>query len=130
MSFYMPNSNLSHTYNSNRATSDFEESASSLIFDLETRRYDAMLSGDVKALNSIFADSLNYMHSNAVLDNKDEYINKISTGRIAYLSINAFDVDIGARDDHALLFVHLCAQAVLDVKLGRDSCRESGCRTV
>src|SRR3546814_15751249 len=112
MCFYIPSSNLSHTYNSNRATSDFEESASSLIFDLETRRYDAMLYGDVKELNSIFADSLNYMHSNAVLDNKDEYINKISTGRLAYLRINAFDVDIGACDDHALVFGILRAEVV------------------
>src|SRR3546814_4457985 len=82
MSFYMPNSNLSHTYNSNRATSDFEESASSLIFDLETRRYDAMLSGDVKALNSIFADSLNYMHSNA---RSEEHTSELqSLMRISY----------------------------------------------
>src|SRR3546814_12260606 len=82
-----------------------------------------MLSGDVKALNSIFADSLNYMHSNAVLDNKDEYINKISTGRLAYLSINAFDVDIGACDDHALVFGNLRAEVVSDGKQRNLDCK-------
>src|SRR3546814_19381076 len=98
MSFYMPNSNLSHTYNSNRATSDFEKRESSLIFDLETRRYDAMLSGDVKALNSIFADILNYMHSIAVLDNNDQYIIKLYTGRLQYISITAFQVEIRSKN--------------------------------
>ncbi|WP_184095481.1 nuclear transport factor 2 family protein [Sphingopyxis panaciterrulae] len=87
-----------------------------LIVDLEVSRYNAMLSKDYKVLNNILSDDMHYMHSNATSDSKDEYITKISSGQLRYLSINASNVDIQVCGDHALVLGHLRAEVVSDGK--------------
>jgi ketosteroid isomerase-like protein len=119
---HMSNANLTHAY-SVRARSDLATSRTALIFDLETRRYDAMISGDVASLEKMFANDLHYMHSNAMPDSKTDYLTKIAAGRLAYNAISASDVVIRAGDDHGLVLGHLRAEVVSDGKPRTLDCK-------
>jgi ketosteroid isomerase-like protein len=46
----------------------------------EDRRYQAMLDGDLEALDALCADELSYTHSNGVRDTKAEYFGKLREG--------------------------------------------------
>ena len=54
---------------------------------LEDRRYRAMLTGDVAALNDLCSDDLIYTHSKADYDNKRSYLHKVGTRYFTYLEI-------------------------------------------
>lgn len=55
------------------------------IHDLERQRHDAMLQGDVQALDALFADEFVFTHSDGVRDSKDVYLGKIRN-RVFYFS--------------------------------------------
>jgi hypothetical protein len=52
----------------------------------EDRRYQAMLEGDLAALEEMFADELSYAHSSGARDTKDEYLGKLRTRYYVYKS--------------------------------------------
>jgi hypothetical protein len=52
---------------------------------LEKRRFDAMIRRDTILLASLLADSLTYIHSSGVMDNKKSFIKDIGSGRITYI---------------------------------------------
>lgn len=54
---------------------------------LEKRRFEAMVHRDTSTLSGLLADSLVYIHSSGVIDNKNAIIKDIGTGRITYLFI-------------------------------------------
>lgn len=54
---------------------------------LEKRRFDAIIHRDTTLLSSLLDDSLTYIHSSGVLDNKKSYLKDIGSGRITYLFI-------------------------------------------
>jgi hypothetical protein len=54
------------------------------VLDAEDRRYQAMLAGDLAALEEMFADELSYAHSSGVRDTKDEYLGKLRSGYYVY----------------------------------------------
>ena len=101
---------------SNYPMNDRETYIFNVVFNLEVRRHQAMLSKDVKFLDRVFAQEMHYMHSNSTADSKEEYIAKISNGKLAYLSISATDVDIRVNGSYALVLGHLCAEVVSDGK--------------
>ena len=64
------------------------------IIALENRRFEAMIKGDVNALEEILADDLIYTHTTARLDTKTSFIEAISSGRSNYQSFERDDVKV------------------------------------
>lgn len=56
----------------------------------EEQRRQALLAGDMAALEALLSDGLVYVHSTAVRDGKDSYLAKLRGGGLKYLSL-AFD---------------------------------------
>ncbi len=54
---------------------------------LEKRRIEAMTHRDTTLLSGLLADSLIYIHSSGVIDNKSSFLKDIASGRITYLFI-------------------------------------------
>ena len=54
---------------------------------LEKRRFESMVHGDTTLLSSLLSDSLTYIHSSGVIDNKKSFLKDISSGHITYLFI-------------------------------------------
>jgi hypothetical protein len=50
----------------------------------EERRYQAMVDGDLAALEQMFADELSYAHSSGARDTKAEYLEKLRTRYYVY----------------------------------------------
>ena len=57
------------------------------ILALENRRIEAMLKGDVQALEEILAEDLGYTHTTARLDTKASFIDAVKTGKSVYNSL-------------------------------------------
>ena len=56
---------------------------------LEKQRIAAVLAHDENALGQLLSDSLVYCHSTGEIDTKKSYINRIATGQVRYISIEA-----------------------------------------
>jgi len=51
---------------------------------VEQRRFDAMVRGDVAALDEILADELTYVHATATFETKAEFLRRLRTGELKY----------------------------------------------
>jgi hypothetical protein len=54
---------------------------------LQKRHFEAMIHRDTTLLSGLLADSLVYIHSSGVIDNKSSLMKDIASGRIVYLFI-------------------------------------------
>src|SRR6266550_2961252 len=57
------------------------------IMALEKKRFDAMIHQDTTQLKGMLADSLTYIHSSGIIDNKASFMKDIASGRIKYIFI-------------------------------------------
>jgi len=57
------------------------------LIGLEKRRFDAMIHRDTTLLSNLLADSLAYIHSSGIIDNKKAFLKDIGSGRITYIFI-------------------------------------------
>ncbi len=57
------------------------------LISIEKRRYDAMVHKDTALLKVLLADSLTFIHSSGVIDNKISFLKDIGSGRITYMFI-------------------------------------------
>ncbi len=76
------------------------------IIELENKRVEAMINGDVQALENILADDLIYTHTTARIDTKSSFIEAISSGRSNYRSIERKDVNVRQFGDSAVVTGH------------------------
>jgi len=76
------------------------------IIALENRRIEAMIKGDIQALEEILADDLIYTHTTARLDTKTSFIEAISSGRSKYRSVEREDVKVRQFGDTAVVTGH------------------------
>lgn len=76
------------------------------IIALEDRRVEAMIKGDVQALEEILADDLIYTHTTARIDTKASFIDAISSGRSNYRSVERKDVKVRQFGDSAVVTGH------------------------
>ena len=60
------------------------EDTMALIAQLEDRRYEAMLRGDVATLDHLLDDRLRYVHSNGSADGKASYLDGFRKGVWSY----------------------------------------------
>ena len=58
----------------------------------EIRRFEAMVRGDVAALDDILAEDLTYTHATGVFETKAEFIAKLKSGQTKYESFTPEDV--------------------------------------
>jgi hypothetical protein len=54
---------------------------------LEKRRFEAMIRHDTTQLSGLLADSLIYIHSSGIIDNKCSFLKDIASGHVTYLFI-------------------------------------------
>jgi hypothetical protein len=71
---------------------------------LEKKRFDAMKRGDTTQLASLLADSLIFIHSSGVIDNKVSFLKDIGSGRITYLFILPEKVTVVVDGNYAWIF--------------------------
>jgi hypothetical protein len=76
------------------------------ILALEDRRIEAMVAGDVQALEEILADDLIYTHTTARLDTKASFIDAVKTGKSNYKSVDRKDVEVRDLRDTAVVTGH------------------------
>ena len=60
----------------------------------EDARYAAQTSLDYSALERLLADDLIYIHSSAVVDNKQSYIDSMRNGSVKYLAMKRSEVQV------------------------------------
>jgi len=80
-----------------------------LVLALEERRRQALLSGDLPALQGLLADDLVYVHSTGACDRKDSYLNKLSGGSLKYLELNCSDLQVQPLQRAAVVSGHMAA---------------------
>jgi hypothetical protein len=61
--------------------------------DVDARRRQAMIDGDVAALREIFADGLRYGHANGEVHPKEELLGLLGSGRIDYRAIRVEEIE-------------------------------------
>jgi hypothetical protein len=64
------------------------------VLALEERRRQALLAGDLPALQGLLADGLVYVHSTGVCDPKATYLAKLSGGSLKYLVLNFSNLQV------------------------------------
>lgn len=60
----------------------------------ETRRFEAIVRGDVAALDGILSDDLSYTHATGVHETKAEFIGKLKSGQLRYESLTPEDMHV------------------------------------
>jgi ketosteroid isomerase-like protein len=83
------------------------------IRELEERRRIAMLAADVGTLDRLFAAQMAYTHSNAAIDNKAEYLDKLGNGHFDYRELAFLDQDIRLAGDAALVTGRMTGEVVI-----------------
>ena len=91
------------------------------IFAYEDRRFAAMASGDLEALASLLDDELHYVHANGMVEDKREFLRKLSDGERRYLGFRA--VERTCRRDGDFAFVFGEAEVEVDRAAGRLNSR-------
>lgn len=67
---------------------------------------DALVKSDIAGLERIYADELNYTHSNGSVDTKKSYIDKIRSGQTKYESMKREDIVVRVYGNTALVTCH------------------------
>ena len=60
----------------------------------EQRRYDAMVGGDVAALEEILSEDLTYVHATATFETKTEFLRRLRTGELKYQAMDPESQDV------------------------------------
>jgi hypothetical protein len=80
------------------ATGDAERLAS-----LDERRRATLVSRDMAALEEFLSDNLVHIHASGVQDSKVEFIEKVSTGRLLFVSVDCENLQTWLHGDLAVL---------------------------
>jgi ketosteroid isomerase-like protein len=83
---------------------------------LERERVQAMLAGDVAALDALISDGLVYLHSSGGRDSKASYLAQLRDGTIRYQRIAEPDPEVRLAGDTAVVFGRMDADVVRDGK--------------
>jgi len=70
------------------------------LLGLEERRRNAMLAGDVDALQALFAPDLQYAHSTGVVDSRDSLLSRLTSGDSVYQHL-VFEKLVVTATEHA-----------------------------
>lgn len=67
-------------------------------------RQNALLKADIEALDALFADDLIYLHSTAVADDKQFFLDGLRSGKTKYLTIAYQPAEYRLGGNYALIF--------------------------
>lgn len=87
------------------------------IFEVEDRRFRAMAANDLKTLDVLLPDDLHYVHANGAVEDKAEFLRKLSSGERIYRRFEA--VSRVARHENDFTFVFGDADVEVDRAAGR-----------
>ena len=73
------------------------------ILALEDKRYAAMTTNDLAALEALFHDEMIYTHSSAVVDTKASYLEALRSGKTRYKTAKRFEEKVRFAGDAALV---------------------------
>jgi hypothetical protein len=65
-----------------------QDKTEQMLIQLDRQRFDAQINKDTTALNMLLSDDLVYVHSNALIENKKEYVAKIANRQADYREVN------------------------------------------
>jgi ketosteroid isomerase-like protein len=83
------------------------------IENLEERRRKAMLAGDLATLDDMFAEDLSYTHSNAVMERKSLYLERLGAKHYDYRELNFLDQDIRMVGEAALVTGRMTGEVLI-----------------
>jgi len=89
------------------------------VLQAEKDRFAAMVKADKAALERLLADDLTYTHTNALFQNKAEFIGSVMGGTIDYVSVLPSEADWKVRIDGNYAIVNGAA-AVNVIDTGKD----------
>lgn len=73
------------------------------IRQLEKRRAEATVKGDIAELERILADDMTYTHSSASTDTKTSYLDLLRSGQVKYEAVDFEDVSVRVYDSAAVV---------------------------
>jgi uncharacterized protein (TIGR02246 family) len=76
------------------AKSNLTETDSTEILAVEQQRIDYLASGSYDELADMLSPTLSYTHSNAILDDKDAFMEELTSGRVVYRNMNHQDLQV------------------------------------
>jgi len=82
---------------------------SGMVLALEERRRQALLAGDLPALQGLLDPHLTYVHSTGTCDGKDSYLAKLSGGSLQYLELNFSDLQVQSLQQAAVVTGRMAA---------------------
>lgn len=85
--------------------------------DMEDRRFEAQASSDVDELAAVLADDLHYVHANGMVEDKAEFIRKITSGERSYEAVRVVSRTVSAQPGFVAVF------GLLDVEVMRAAGR-------
>ncbi len=77
------------------------ETVESAVRDADSRRIEAMVQGDAKALALLLAPDLTYTHSSGEVESREHFLETISSGRLDYVSVVPSGMQVRALGDRA-----------------------------
>src|SRR3954466_14819784 len=83
------------------------------IENLEERRRKAMLAADLATLDDMFAEDLSYTHSNAVMERKSLYLERLGAKHYDYRELNFLDQDIRMVGEAALVTGRMTGEVLI-----------------
>ena len=86
------------------------------VYIVEDTRFHAMATSDVAALESLLADDLHYVHANGMIEDKAEFLRKITSGERVYRQFSAIERE--ARQEGGFTFVFGEANVEVDRAAG------------
>lgn len=89
------------------------------IGECERLRYDAMIRGDVQALDRMFAEEAVYTHSKGERDTKQSYLEKVARKHFDYLRIDRPEQEISVVGDTAIVVGRMTADVRVEDKIRR-----------
>lgn len=99
--------------------SNEEQNVRADIAECERLRYDAMIRGDVQALDKMFAEEAVYTHSKGERDTKQSYLEKIAQKYFNYLRIDRPEQEISVVGDTAIVVGRMTADVKVEEEIRR-----------
>ena len=91
-------------------------SAIQAVYDIEDSRFRAMVDCDITALDDLLPEDLHYVHANGIVEDKAEFIRKITSGERLYRRFEATSRE--ARTEGGFTFVFGEADVEVDRTVG------------
>lgn len=70
---------------------------------IEKQRFNAMASRDTALLRKLLADDLTYLHSNGLLENKEQHLANIGSGKLVYKTMEPSEMNVRQHGKSAIV---------------------------